>query len=101
MTAVYKSPAMNGTDFINNFSNYISTQCKKRSEILCGDSNIDILSEPNNNDIKSSISICYYHMVSTHINKYTREFNNSKSCLDHFFVKSRLDQNNIIPVILE
>lgn len=103
ITSIYKSPAINDDNFINNLSNYILSYCNKRTEILCGDFNIDILNKSNNyNDSKFKyLNLLYSNGFTSYINEYTRIFNGSKSCLDHFFVKSHMNQKNFTPIILK
>ena len=43
----------------------------------------------------------YEYGYESAINKYTREEENSKTCIDHVFVKSKCPRESILPVILE
>ncbi|CAH1109063.1 unnamed protein product [Psylliodes chrysocephalus] len=83
--ANYRPHVVNVTDFINSLGQYLQNTHLEETEIIVGDINIDILtSSEESNDY---LNILYeFGFIST-INKFIRIEKNSKTCLDHLFIK--------------
>lgn len=87
LIAIYKSPQINIADFNDSLKSYIKHIKKTDYSLIIGDVNIDILSENINS--YEYLDILSENGFISQINKYTREQNESKSCLDHIFLKSK------------
>lgn len=99
VTVIYKSPPVDDNIFIANLHTYISTKCVTKNEIITGDINIDILSNDQDNIIAHDyLNLMQEYGFKSYINHYTRVTEKSKSCIDHFFVRTTLN-NDILPVI--
>nr|CAI5855259.1 unnamed protein product [Callosobruchus analis] len=101
--ATYRGFGETKETFINNLNNILEKESSghNKIQIFTGDINIDLLSleeETTNN----YLSLMQRHGFVSIINKPTRKTNNTKSCLDHFFVKCKnSDFQNIRGTILE
>ncbi|KAJ8982012.1 hypothetical protein NQ317_004099 [Molorchus minor] len=100
VVAVYRSPSLCPYSFNFGLFNYLKS-CKKEHDIsiIIGDINIDILE-----DIEYSqeyLNIMSEENYISMINTYTRVQKNSKSCLDHIFLKTKLPQNSFLSLVLE
>lgn len=99
ISAVYRSHSVNAHEFLFNLENYFNNYCSKKTEVFCGDINIDILSDTKvSNDY---INLYLANGFRSCINDYTRVIGNSKSCIDHFLIKSKTLNDNIFPIILD
>ena len=98
--AIYKSPIIKDSDFINNLEEYLND--KKNNEchqILIGDININILE-----DTKASLE--YVNTLAAlgfipRITKPTRTTGKSTSCIDHCFIKTNKSIDNISSGIID
>lgn len=98
LSAIYRSHDIPTHTFLSDLNNYLSL-CKERNEIFLGDINIDILSTTQE-------SLDYLNVMSefgfiSFINTYTREVGNSKSCLDHIFLKTLQNMDSITGIVLK
>nr|CAI5832589.1 unnamed protein product [Callosobruchus analis] len=101
--ATYRGFGETKETFINNLNSILEKESSghNKIQIFTGDINIDLLSleeETTNN----YLSLMQRHGFVSIINKPTRKTNNTKSCLDHFFVKCKNSEfQNIRGTILE
>nr|CAI5838902.1 unnamed protein product [Callosobruchus analis] len=98
VTAVYRSPSTCPKTFINDLCNYLD-QTKNNTQVLVGGMNIDI----SNN---SEISNYYLDVLGSlgfepYINGYTRVQQETKSCIDHMFVKDLNLSFQYTPIIMQ
>lgn len=98
LSATYRSHEIPIYSFLLKLKDYLST-CKENNEIFLGDINIDILGTTQE-------SLDYLNIMSeygfiSHINEYTREINDSRSCLDHIFFKSTQTFKSVNGIILQ
>lgn len=100
LTVLYRPPSLNVAEFIGQFDNYLETCCVNQNEVIVGDININLLNE-NDRNTTDYLNILYAHGFVSCINDYTREQNNHKACLDHIFIKTQINKNKVIPLILE
>lgn len=100
ITAVYRPPSTNVYNFNANLLNYLTNLKLKGTHILAGDMNINILSEIND-FVQDYLNILHTHGFVSYINKHTRIQNESKSCIDHFFVKCEMQSIKINSLIFE
>lgn len=83
LTVIYRSPNTCPKRFNSDLLTYLKNK-KRETHIITGDINIDLLQELDYvEEYKNALSS--YDFVS-YINQYTRP--RSKTCLDHFFIKS-------------
>jgi len=97
--AIYRSPRYDPYQFFDNLQYYLTAHCNSAIEVITGDMNIDILKEYPNDVIDQYLNILCEAGFQSYINKFTREVNNSKSCLDHVFVRSNLKNENILSIV--
>ncbi|KAJ8976052.1 hypothetical protein NQ317_012599 [Molorchus minor] len=85
--ATYRSPDTSPTDFICALDTYLqNNKTETNYSIFIGDINIDIL-EPEKGICLDYLNILHIHGYKSYINEATREMNNSRTCLDHIFIK--------------
>lgn len=103
ITSIYRPPSTNAENFIINLKNYLEQTKNTLAEYhaIVGDINLNISDE---NQITSNYlnTLCEYNYISA-INKNTRIQGVSSSCIDHIFVKSKIQdlQNNCASIILD
>lgn len=88
LTPIYRPPETCPFDFNIKLRDYLNM--KKNAydhHIVVGDINFDILS--NKHEAQEYLNILSENGYVSCVNAYTRVVGNSRSCLDHFFVKSR------------
>lgn len=92
LTCLYKSPAIDGNIFVDTFSEYLQQIKNYKNHIMAGDINLDLLRTDKKctEDYKSILASYGYLSYNKF---YTRP--QSKTCLDHFFVKS-FGANNLV-----
>lgn len=103
LTAVYRSPSSCPHEYNINFKNYLEAQINFNDDyhIIVGDINIDISQKQIEFVSEYLDNLREYGFIST-INSYTRVQGNSKSCIDHMFIKSKCTINeNLLPIILQ
>lgn len=98
--AIYRPPSLCPLDFNIKLTNYVKS-IKNQGDIslIVGDMNLDILDD-------SECSHEYLNILSEQgyistINTHTRVQKNSKSCLDHIFLKTNFPHEHFIPVVLQ
>lgn len=99
--ATYRPPSSCPYAFNISLENYLSLD-NTRSDInfIVGDMNIDILS--NTDYAIDYLNILYEHGYKSLINEHTRIQNESKSCLDHIFIKSNHDIDEcVLPIVIQ
>lgn len=90
----YRSPSTGDNQFIEDLETHLSINDKENVDILIGDFNIDILnneSAASNNYLAMLMSFGF----KSYINTYTRITPNSRSCLDHIFIRHNLNDKKI------
>lgn len=84
LTCIYRSPAINEEKYVDNLTDYLLLNKTFNNHVIVGDINLNLLRRDKSfvEKYKSILAISGF----TSYNKYyTRP--NSKTCLDHFFVK--------------
>lgn len=106
--AVYRSPPSDSKYFISCLDQYLQNENVCDYNIIIGDLNINILDHyedqgKNLDDIAFDyLSALYTYGYKSYINDITRETEESRSCIDHIFIKS-INQNAeeiVIPCII-
>lgn len=103
ITAIYRSPSSRVDNFIAALGDYLHTMKRtlKHFHILVGDINIDILKD-NNDDTSNYLNLMSEYGYISMINKPTRIYNDSSSCIDHIFLWSSNEcEKKCLPIILE
>lgn len=95
--SIYRLPSTNEDDFILSLDRHLGDTQKakdKELKLFVGDINIDILSQTNRytNDY---LNCLYKYGYLSYINDYTRVTDDSKSCIDHVFVKGAINSGNL------
>lgn len=90
--AVYRSPQTDANSFITDIESFIPTYLNNNLEIIIGDINIDLLDVESHTMNDYQATLHSYGFLS-YINTITRP--QSKTCLDHIFVKNNLKTENI------
>lgn len=101
MTAVYRPHSISVLDFIADLSRYLGSTAKSQTEVIIGDMNIDILKQ-DDDEVQEYLNVMYQNGFKSLINKATRVEKNSKSCIDHIFLKSNHPvSGGFVPLILQ
>lgn len=89
ISSVYRSPSSNIDLFLSEVDNYMKeiNNNVNNIEIFTGDININIMNKQDNHNNIYLNNMAKYGYIS-YINKPTRITNETKSCLDHFFLKT-------------
>lgn len=99
LTCIYRSPASCVDEFNNHLKNYLETHTRnKHQHILVGDININILSDTEHS--QTYLNILGEQDFHSCVNVYTRVQGESKSCIDHLFVKN-INKQPPLSVVLE
>lgn len=99
--AMYRPPSSNLIEYIDSLPTYLQNH-KPNSDynIIVGDINIDILKV--NLHTEEYLNIMAEFGFKSIINIYTRIQGSSQSCVDHIFVKSKFDIDDVIlPIIIQ
>lgn len=106
VTALYRPPSNTKReiqDFNNNLKNYLkSLKNYLDFHLVVGDINIDITD--NRDVINDYLNLLGEEGFTPAINSFTRVDGNSKTCIDHIFIKNKMQNNNTynyIPIILQ
>lgn len=97
VTGIYRSPSYNVDLFLDSLDNFLTINNKNKFHYICGDININILSD--NSNAKNYLNIMSKHVFFSSINGITRSQNDSNSNIDHIFSKN-LDINLISSYII-
>lgn len=101
ITAVYRPPSTCEKLFLNKLHDYLRSIERVEADynIIAGDININL---KNNNDITEDYLniMSEFNFFST-INIFTREEGDSRSCIDHIFLKKNQYMREILPVVLK
>lgn len=92
--AVYRPPKESKHLFVNELSSMINVDCVKKSDlVLLGDINMDLKTTNNvNSYYLSKLAECGLECaISDFTRVETKDNTVSKTCIDHIFVRSRLD----------
>lgn len=96
ITGIYRCHDISSTSLVNSLEQLLhNLKSKCDAEIFCGDINIDLFN-------KKCEVVCSY--LSTFnslgyiskINNVTRDYKGSRTCIDHFFIKTKLKSEAII-----
>ncbi|KAJ8947323.1 hypothetical protein NQ317_014109, partial [Molorchus minor] len=98
--AMYRPPSTNIIEYIDALQIYLQNQNLKYDySLFVGDINIDISKSTLHSD--DYLNIMSEFGFKSIINDYTRIQENSKSCLDHIFIQSKYDiEDVILPLIM-
>ncbi|KAJ8947437.1 hypothetical protein NQ317_014516 [Molorchus minor] len=98
--AMYRPPSTNIIEYIDALQIYLQNQNLKYDySLFVGDINIDISKSTLHSD--DYLNIMSEFGFKSIINDYTRIQENSKSCLDHIFIHSKYDiEDVILPLIM-
>lgn len=103
ITAIYRPPSTCPEVFNNELRAYLALLADTSMDeykFIVGDINIDILSDSE--DVSHEyLNILAEAGYESLINDYTRVDKESKSCIDHMFVKSKRNVNSYTPIILQ
>ncbi|XP_074035242.1 uncharacterized protein [Leptinotarsa decemlineata] len=99
ISAIYRSPANNVTDFLIELRDYLLKTASKNCgyHIFTGDININILEEDQ--VAAEYLNTLYEFDFMSYINNVTRP--KSGTCLDHFFIKSKSENTNINSYVMK
>lgn len=92
LTASYRPPSINTNTYITELNHYIKNLEKNNVEVFIGDININ-LSNEQGVEVNTYLNNLNENGYISHINKYTRKTENSRSIIDHIFIKT---DNNIL-----
>ena len=87
LTAMYRPPPVSKKEFVDDIEAYLESIPGQEIELLVGDINIDLL-KVKDNDVNQYLVVLAQQGYNSFINSVTRF--DSKTCLDHIFVKHRL-----------
>lgn len=106
ISALYRNPVYTSQsleNFLGGLDNYLSSiNINFDYSLFLGDINIDILK--NDNVANDYLNIFSSHGYISAINKPTRVFGNSMSCIDHIFIKQKIkyaSNDKLVPIILQ
>ena len=104
VTGIYRSPSTNPDVFNINIANYVKKHCTSKTEILVGDTNINIMeNQPKYVETYKQILLEYGFLP--HINSVTRRANCkdtvTQTCIDHFYVRTNLPSQYLSSIVLE
>lgn len=99
--ATYRPPSTCPFAFNTSLENYLNlNNTRSDFNFVVGDINMDILS--NTDYAVDYLNVLYEHGYKSLINEHTRVQNNSKSCLDHIFIKSNCNiDESVLPMVIQ
>ena len=98
--AIYRSPSLDPTQFNIDLYNHLQQHSKNFDYgLIIGDINIDIMK--NTEHASQYLDILSEFGYSSTINEYTRVQQNSKSCIDHIFLKTNHDTELVLPLVIQ
>lgn len=101
--AGYRSPSTDPLQFVADLKGCLSLNNVNKVEyfLFIGDMNIDILEKEGDECVSEYLNtLSEFNFVST-INDFTRVVENSKSCIDHIFVRSKGDLDCLLPFVIK
>lgn len=98
ISAVYRSHDIKVENFVNKLPEYL-VRCNEETEVFVGDVNIDILNTDRIGD--DYLNFMAERGFRPMIVGVTREWNNSKTCIDHIFVRTGDFISNLSGIILQ
>lgn len=98
ITGLYRSPQVDTQLFIQNLRQYLERHAHDSNHIIVGDININIL-QPDRYGEEYMTMLYEFGFIST-INEHTRVQGQSKSCIDHIFIKTNIHIGRICPAVL-
>lgn len=92
VSALYRPPSTCPYEFITHLRQYITEHTSNENfHFIVGDINIDIKSDKDY--CQDYLNLMGVEGFRSLINRYTRELNETKSCIDHIFLKNREEVN--------
>ena len=94
VVTTYRSPSTSETNFVQDLEIFLSRLKSENFTIFLGDININILSpglDIANRYLATLMSLGF----KSYINAFTRVTTETKSCIDHIFVKQNLNNTNL------
>lgn len=88
ITCVYRTPNANIDTFNAHLENILSHPNEEKTFILCGDLNIDLLSEPRNTLTSDFLEILHGRGLYSLITKPSRITTTSATLIDHIFINN-------------
>lgn len=88
LTAIYRSPSSNSKIFIDSLTKYLSECHSNKNHIVTGDINFNLLDETDD-DVDEYKNVLNLFDFTSYVNQVTRR--ESKTCLDHIFVKRKFE----------
>lgn len=100
VSSLYRLPSTCPYAFNQDMDNYLKSIKNDKADIkiFLGDININILD--NNDYSEEYLNILAENGYISTINTYTREQRNSKSCIDHLFLKTEISLELFTPIVL-
>lgn len=96
---MYKPHSVNTFGFIRELDRFLRCNAKNDCEFFVGDLNINILG--HSDECLEYLNTLYEYGFVSLINKVTRVENNSRTCIDHIFLKDKtLTRENLTPIVL-
>lgn len=94
ISAVYKPPPIKERLFIEDLNEFFELNLSKNIEIFTGDTNINI-GKNDNNSVNEYLSLMGQFGFMSYINSPTRVSTETSSCIDHLFVRKKININNL------
>lgn len=92
----YRSPSISDNLFLIDLESYLSNLGgDSKVEVFIGDINFDILN-PSKGSTNEYLSLLSYLGFKSFINSYTRVTHESSTCLDHVYIRKKMDMNNFL-----
>lgn len=100
LTAVYRLPSTSLETFLAHLGNFMEN-CKRQCDvnIFLGDLNINILN--NDHNTQDYLTILSGQGFLSAINMPTRVQNETKSCIDHMFIRQSTESCKCIPLVIK
>jgi len=86
ISGIYRSPSFAINNFLMGIDSYLSNISNNFKVIICGDMNINILEKSS--DVSNYLNILASYNFISCIDSYTRVTDNTKSCIDHIFIRN-------------
>lgn len=99
VTTIYRPPSTKIQNFNNSLKQYLANLENHDYSFMVGDINIDI--NGNTEETNEYLNIMTENGYVSLINDNTRMVNNSKSCIDHIFLKTKKKKSDTKPIIYE
>lgn len=91
----YRAPSINDNLFLSDLESFLFNLNKKNIDIFLGDTNFNILN-PTKPTTNSYISMMSFFGFESYINSYTRVTPESRTCIDHMFIRKNIEMNKLV-----